>query len=372
MTSLETPQAATEGFENRKIGLVVFGIILIGLGAILGLAGLFEAVIATAAFPEVQEAGGEIPKGFGFFMAALTVLPAIAFIWLGVGSVLARRWARALALVLGWSWLILGVLGLVGVVAFMPGFSEAAREASAGQALSDQDLAMIGQVVKVFTVGFSLVFMVLLPLALVLFYRSPNVKATCEALDPKERWTDRVPLPVLGLVLLLAFGAVQCGIGALGPFRAVPIFGTMVHGIPAVILFVAVGLVLALLARGAFRLDARAWAAALALSLLGLASSLITSARMVPEELAEAMRIQGAYADAVPEGFLRGSTTLLLTAVGGLVWVGFLIYLKRYFPRREVGGPGGRPLTDALRSQSVPSLRSHPQEKGEENSWTSG
>ena len=36
---------------------------------------------------------------------------AVALVWLGVGSIRARRWAWTLTVVLSWMWLIMGVVG---------------------------------------------------------------------------------------------------------------------------------------------------------------------------------------------------------------------------------------------------------------------
>jgi hypothetical protein len=52
---------------------------------------------------------------------------------------------------------------------------------------------------------FNGVVFVLLPAIWTYFYRSPHVKATCEARDPVARWTDACPLPVLGFCLWLLF-----------------------------------------------------------------------------------------------------------------------------------------------------------------------
>ena len=49
---------------------------------------------------------------------ALYLMLAVAFIWLGVGSIRARRWAWTLTVVLSWMWLIMGVAGFVGFRAF--------------------------------------------------------------------------------------------------------------------------------------------------------------------------------------------------------------------------------------------------------------
>ena len=49
------------------------------------------------------------------------------------------------------------------------------------------------------------VFFVILPAVWIFFYKSRQVKATCEARDPVARWTDACPLPVLALCLWFLF-----------------------------------------------------------------------------------------------------------------------------------------------------------------------
>jgi hypothetical protein len=43
---------------------------------------------------------------------------AIALIWLGVGSMTARRWARALLAIWSWSWFVIGLLSVISVTIF--------------------------------------------------------------------------------------------------------------------------------------------------------------------------------------------------------------------------------------------------------------
>ena len=47
-------------------------------------------------------------------------LLAVWFIWVGIGSIKARRWARALILISSWLWLICGVSGFVIILLLLP------------------------------------------------------------------------------------------------------------------------------------------------------------------------------------------------------------------------------------------------------------
>jgi hypothetical protein len=330
-------------FRNRRAGLVFFGLIQTGLGVILGLVAVFMALLATVPAPAGEQARAVTPEAYGLFFGGLALPPAVIFVGMGIGSILARRWARAISLVVGWLWLAFGATSLVGLVLYVPALMEGLGEASRDSQVSQAQLTMIGNVVKTIMIVFDLVFMLLLPAGLVLFYGSRHVKATCEVLDPKERWTDRVPLPVLALILLLGFGALQCVAGALVPFRMLPFFGRMVHGPPAGILLMALGVALAVLARGVYRLDTRAWAATVGLWIVGWISSILTWTGLEPAELVEAMGLPEGGGEALPAYLTEGSTMLLFTCAGGVAWLGFLLYLKRYFPERGVPDPTAQP-----------------------------
>src|SRR5882757_285048 len=94
-------------YKDRSSGLVIFGILTLLLGCLAGLfvpLMLFGQMMAAKApnAPPVNHAT-MLPG------VAVYVLLAVALIWLGIGSIKARRWARALLLIFSWSWLIMGV-----------------------------------------------------------------------------------------------------------------------------------------------------------------------------------------------------------------------------------------------------------------------
>ncbi|HSP34038.1 MAG TPA: hypothetical protein VLU46_06985, partial [Thermoanaerobaculia bacterium] len=72
--------------------------------------------------------------------------------------------------------------------------------------------------------------LVVVPLALVIFYSRDRVRLECEACD-ESRWTDRVPLPVLAVVIMLAFASVTLIANLANP--AMTLAGTRITGAPA-------------------------------------------------------------------------------------------------------------------------------------------
>ncbi|MGZ7041585.1 MAG: hypothetical protein ACXVH7_07330 [Thermoanaerobaculia bacterium] len=253
-------------YKNRRGGLIFFGIVLIAFGL---LAALMAVLVAStfligghaqgASAPPPRMLAGIIP----FYLAIAGVLMT-----LGVGSMMARRWARSLTLVLSWMWVIGGVLGSVAMIA-MSGAIFAGLPAQQAEARP----FMIGCMVVIFGI-----FGILVPLAFLLFYRSPHVRATVEALDPVPRWTDRVPLPVLTFSCWMFFGAASV-LMSTAMYRVLPFGTVLLRGFSAtavMLIFAAISLFIAI---GSLKLMPSAWWAALAMFLFGAVYSFVFMTR---------------------------------------------------------------------------------------------
>ncbi|HVZ65341.1 MAG TPA: hypothetical protein VG936_12280 [Lacunisphaera sp.] len=314
-----SPPAA---YEDRHAGLIVFGIleILFGLFCMLMIPlMLFGQAVAARQGGAPLDVGLIAPTLLTFFTLA------VAAIWLGVGSIQARRWARALLLCLGWIGLVCGVAALVFVV---PTLSTMER-AMQNQARPLPPAAVV--VAKVVTVMTIVVFYILLPGTLVLFYRSRHVKQTCETRDPIARWTDRCPLPVLAMVLLQAFG----GAYILTMFRigaALPFAGTLVTGWPARLIWYVFGTFSLWAAWGFYRLKPVAWRVYTVGILLFGTSSLVSLLRVDLLDYYRAIgfpeaQIERLAASPVFHGHsLVGMSSLCLLGVAA-----YLFYLRRFF-----------------------------------------
>lgn len=249
----ETSPAEPRPFKNRRGGLIFFGIVQIGLGV---LAALLAVAVVMSVFM--------VPTGAGTAQARLTLPGAFFYLFaaallitLGIGSIRTRRWAWALTLVSSWIWLLTGVLTTIILVALMPMLF---REIP-----SDQEG------LKVVVIGCMAVFLGLfnlLPLTLVLFYRSRNVRATVEALDPVPRWTDRLPLSVLAFSVLTFFASVSMLIWGF-VYPSLPVGPWMIRGVALIGLVLAMSIVFMFIAMGFARLWRSAWWTALAFFLLG-------------------------------------------------------------------------------------------------------
>jgi hypothetical protein len=100
-------------YKDRSVGLIIFGILTILLGC---LSGLLVPLMLFAQMASAKTTGA--PPPFSVILPGILLYGflAVALVWLGIGSIMARRWARALLLIFSWSWLIMGVFVLYGIV----------------------------------------------------------------------------------------------------------------------------------------------------------------------------------------------------------------------------------------------------------------
>jgi hypothetical protein len=285
MTEIALDGAAVSAYRDRSAGLVVFGIVQILLG--LGTAVLALAVSASRA-PEPELASNIVLFG----------VATLYFFSVGIGSIRARRWARALSVAVTGIWLALGTVATLVAAAVAPHSSPLLRYAVIGIAI---------------------------PLALHLFYRAHDVGATCDVRDPEIRWTDRVPLSVLAVVLVMAFSSVTL-LANLG--NASTQLPAALRGAPAGIGVFALAVLFAYLAFQLYRLKQSAWWTTVMLQVLGAVAAIgsLTSG--------------------------SGMRNVALWAVMIAAWIAYaalLLWMRRYFvgvlPRtRAADSAGGRSI----------------------------
>ncbi|HEY1257035.1 MAG: hypothetical protein ABSF76_01845 [Opitutaceae bacterium] len=313
-------------YRDRKTGLVIFGILEIAIGAICGL-----AILLMLLGQAIASRGSNPPPGLQVLVPviALYSLMATAFIWLGIGSILARRWARAILLCLSAVALVVGIISCAFMAFVLPHMFDAVAQQSR-TALQPAALLMM----KVFTAVFMLVFYIIIPGALFLFYRSPHVKRTCEARDPVERWTDRCPLPVLAISLLLGMGGVFV-LGVVTRFHVLPFFGTFVSGSAGLALSLVFGGLLLYLACAFYRLQVRAWWIALGIQVLFAISNAVTfwNADLMDMYLKMGFEHRSAAASAQ---LLASPAFRWMTTLSILPWLIWLLYVRRYFDKPPI------------------------------------
>jgi len=328
----ETP-LNTAPYKDKKTGLLVFGIFEILLGAFFVLL-LLVTVLGQLALAHRPEMADTVDRRSLWPTAIMMGGLAGVFIWLGIGSIKYRRWARALSLCLGWLGLMVGVISCVALVWTLPGIDAAMRQTSQRQ--GREMPAAILMITKIVMVVFTFLFYVVIPGALVLFYRSRHVKMTCEALDPVSRWTDHCPLPVLAMVLLQAFGAVSMLTMLPVYGRAFPFFGVILKGLPATAMYLLFAAFSIYAARGFYRLQLKAFWAYFMVVVIFAISGVITLSHGNLMALYQAIDLPKAQLQQIDQmPFMHSQSLMWMGATGGLLYAGFLFWLKRYFMPAE-------------------------------------
>lgn len=315
--------AQTPGFKDRKTGLVVFGILQILLGAFCAL--MVPFMILAMLVPLLVDSASAPPTNPAMMIPSVLfyVLLAAWFISMGIGSFKARRWARALILTSSWIWLICGICGLISLLLFMPNIYDSMTETA------EMPRGFI-LVMKCVMAAFMTIFYVLIPGVLVLFYRSPHVKATCQSRDPQLRWTDKCPLPVLALSMLFTVWAVSMlTMGAYG--WTFPFFGTILTGISGAAVVLTLALCLAYLAWSIYRLSINAWWCALLLTIAWAVSTAVTFSRISIWDLYEKMNMPEEQLESMRQFMPHDSTMLLMFAISFAAFLAYLLYTKKFF-----------------------------------------
>jgi MFS family permease len=259
---------------------------------------------------------------------------AIFFVWMGLGSMKGRRWARALMLITSICWLIVGTLTTFFLAFVIPQMISAALVGS-GATMTGKAAAGATVAAMAMVVSFIALFMAILPGIFFLFYRSSHVKATCEHMDPKERWTDRVPLAVLALSVLLALGGTYLFLMLAAP--AFPLFGFPLRGPLAILAMLVMAVAMWVLAVNVYRRQRWAWTAALVFTLLGYLSTFITFLRMDAAQLMETAGVRSTPGNAQAFAAMVPAMNVMV-AVSMVIWLAYLLYVLRYF-KGATGAP---------------------------------
>jgi len=320
----EAIAADGSAFKDRKTGLIVFGIFQILLGA------FFALMLLLMIFGMVVSA--TVHKNSAHSMNAAAMIPALLFyvllavwfIWMGIGSLMVRRWARALLLVASWFWFISGLMGLAFMLIFLPDMY--------GTLNSAQIPRTVATIIKWVTIGFMVIFYIIIPGAIILFYGSRHVKATCEQYDPQIRWTDRCPLPVLAVSLMAGCSTACMPFAGLYGW-VVPFFGVILNGIAGAAILIPFAALLGYVAWGMYRLRINAWRCATGLVVFWGISSTLTFTRVGLITLYEKMNFPAEQLEAMRKMALpQGHWIVLSTIVWIAIALGYLFYIKRYFP----------------------------------------
>lgn len=281
--------------KESGAGLSAFGAlqILIGLACLILV--LYVASGAEVAVRQGPAGGAAVASGLMVYGVA-----CVYFVSVGVGSFRRRRWAQALSVVVSAMWVAGGAVATMLILVMLPTIRQRAPQTSSAVILGGTIFAAI-----------------LLPLAIFLFYRRPSVKLMCEAADG-PRWTDRVPLPILAVMIVLAFGALALFANLANPVIA--LFGRNITGAPAAVTLLALGILSAWLVVQFYRLKESAWWTLVLLQIIGCVVATVSLVR----------GRAAAGSDAITEV----SRSPFFVAIIIATWLGYfayLLYIRRYF-----------------------------------------
>jgi hypothetical protein len=323
------PQVPT--YRDRGTGLVIFGVAQIILGL---LAALMVPLVALGAFMSRLSPGGTMRPGQFLSGVATYAFMAAALLGLGIGSVQMKRWARALTLVTSWYWLIMGTLVTVLLTAVLPVTMRSAlaqMKQSGPNAPSPEMSTAVMAVMLTVLIIFMAFFLVVAPIAFVVFYSLEDVAETCRHRDPVERWTDRTPLPVLFASVVLFTGAMYLLVtGVTTPLF--PFFGRYLTGVAGAACFLAMSALDVYLAIALFRLQSAAWWIAICSLAIRLLSMALTYARADMMTAYAKIGMSDAQLQMMNSSpMLRGHVLLWWSLLSMVFFFGYLLWLKRYF-----------------------------------------
>ena len=320
-------------YRDRSVGLVLFGILEILIGGLLAVVmPLAVAAAASIVRLEGRDAVGGVTGALpGLVMYALI---GLAFIVIGIGSVRARRWARALMLGLSWLWLASGVVALVVSWWFLPAlWSQLGVEEDL-----PSDVLITVQLATMVLLGF---VCLVLPAVFVAFYRSPQVAATCRARDPGPSLVDDCPPHLLSLMLLYALAALSVFASPTFGF-ALPVFGTVLSGWIGAAGWALILVLLLYLAWGTCRRDPAAWWVATIATVLAAVATTVSAILIPIGELLDVLPLLPEQRALVHQMKPPGPRTLVaLSLVTWGTMLAYLVFVRRLFrPASDVGAAG--------------------------------
>ena len=267
-------------YRDRSTGLLVAGVIEILIGGVLA---LMVPLSLLAWWVSGAQASGLASLRSVLPMMVTYAIFAGVMVWLGIGTIRARRWARTLMLALSRIWLVTGLVSLAITCFTLPGL---VRTYGADAGLPSGTLA----VVMIIALVFAAPVYVLLPGGFLLFFRSPDVAATCRASGPRRQFTDDLPPQIVMLATLWVLLAVSVVIMPAYNW-AFPFFGRLLSGAAGVAPWVVVFVGCFVLAVGSLRRRAWAWWGAIAATIAAAVSTVVTSIRVGPEQALTALRL---------------------------------------------------------------------------------
>ena len=311
---------------HKPSGAAGWALACIGLIMLLG--GIVTAFFGPAEmypFYLFSEGGRFSYDGFGFgsfmfgFIAAQVIgyyILAAVLIPIGYGHLRLRQWARTLLMAVVWCWLVVGA-PLAIVLLFT--------------LFSFKDLPPVAAWAAVVLVGLGYA---LAPWLVLRFYNLPTVRSAFDEADGSAYWTDRLPMPILVLVLLMPLYAVILHIPIFfnGLF---PVFGTWLTGLQGIFALDVSILCLLALTWGTARRRVWAWWGDLVFFGLFTLSSIVTLTMSSYAEILSQMQFPVFEIDSLQRMPLRGFHFAIFIGIPLLITLGIIISARSHFSTGE-------------------------------------
>ncbi len=343
--------APSAEFRPRNGAILATGILL-GLNGLMLVGMGFLTVIQTFAMQQLAKAEprpmSELAGMQGMMRTAavinLVFYGGLGLVFLSVayGCIACRRWARPLALTLGWGWIFVGISMLISLSVMMRGIKgmmsrtmeRATQTAEGAPAMPAMD--GIFTVIMVIYFVMILIFLVALPAVILWLQWGGDVRRTYESRDPKMRWTDRQPAPLNGMTIAAALFA-ACSVPYVFMMRS-PLMKAFLPDGPLQYLWLLIPFVWAYVAWGSYRRQIAAWIlAVIALvagcwfgfsAMSGIDWELFFKQMGLPEkDLGDLVTVSKEMSTPSRMGVLMIGTMLPL--------FGFLFWVLQYFRRAE-------------------------------------
>jgi uncharacterized membrane protein len=332
MATTAAPPPAVPPYKDCHTGFLICGAVQIILGIMA--AGAVPMMLLSSLLMRRASPGAAMPLRTMLPVSLMYVGIAAMLIILGIGSVQCRRWARALTLVVSWLWLVMGVVGVLATLVFVPRIMRGAMSSVPKQP-NAPDMTIVMSIVATFIIVFVALLYVVVPLVFVLFYGSRNARETANHRDPVERWTDRCPLPVLAASLLMLMGAVSY-LSMLLSHPLIAFFGDYIIGIPGRIACLLLAFAWTMLAIRLYRLKPSAWWLAFAAHTLMSGSGVVTFFRLGMAPVFQQMQAPPQQMDMMRRmGFLNTNAPGYFGIISGVLFLAYFLWIKRFFKEPE-------------------------------------
>lgn len=311
-------------FTNRKGGLTVFGILMIVMGSLAGCLGI---ITPLALIMQMRYNYGKAAVGDLLAAVVIYIVASVTLVWGGIGCVKARRWIRPLVICVGVLALWAGMFALISMAILIPRMNDPLlTQPSAGAATLPAGAYTAGLIIGLVA---AMVFYLVIPGIFVGFFWSDHVRQTLEHFDPQPRWTDRCPIPVLGVSIAMFLVMVMMLMAAVK--GVLTVFGIVITGVSATLLLLLMACALWAGAVLVYRLRQTGWKLAVTYVVLFGVSNTISALVVDLNEVATI----GRPPEQVQAIQAMGGVSIGWTITSGLLIPGmgliYLIRIRKYF-----------------------------------------